>query len=237
MYVVFLAILFAFKAVLSVMGASDEKKLKGVVITEKIRCRRYYKILSFLWGGALLVFIMSFIRDISLEEIGFTPVRFNQNTWFTVITLVLSGLLLAFSLWRFVSSLASVEYREKQREIFADGTSGGNIFPRSNKEKKLWFALSFTAGTCEELIFRGFAAFLLQVIFPCIPIFLIVLIPSVIFGIAHLYQGLSGVISTGIAGAIFMCLFLVTGSLIPVMILHFLIDFSSVFLLSEEKSA
>jgi len=39
-----------------------------------------------------------------------------------------------------------------------------------------------------------------------------------------------------IVGAIFMCLFLVADSLIPVMILRFLIDFSSLFLLSEENN-
>ena len=77
--------------------------------------------------------------------------------------------------------------------------------------------------------------FLLQTIFPGIPIYLIVLIPSVIFGIGHFYQGVHGVIVTGVVGAVFMGLFLVSGSLIPGMVLHFLSDVSSTFLLSEEQ--
>ncbi|MCL2198538.1 MAG: CPBP family intramembrane metalloprotease [Defluviitaleaceae bacterium] len=235
MNIIFLAALFVYKALSSVIGASDERKLKSIVVTEKIRCRRYYKAILFLWGSALAVFVMSIIGSISLADIGFRHISFNYNIWFTSVTLILSGLLLVFSLHRIIASLVSAKYRQKQFENFSDGAGGGNIFPRSKKEKKIWLAVSLTAGICEEIIYRGFVVFLLQAIFPDIPIFLIILIPSVMFGIGHLYQGLSGVISTGIAGAVFMCLFLVTDSLIPVMILHFLIDFSSVFLLSESE--
>jgi membrane protease YdiL (CAAX protease family) len=234
MYILFLVLLFIFKTVLSLIGAFDEKKLKSIVITEKIRCKRYYKTIAFLWGGALAVFIMSFIGNISLADIGLRSINFNQNIWFTAITLIFSGLLLTSSLHRFISSLTSAKYRAKQYENFASGAGGGNIFPRSKKEKGLWFPVSFTAGICEEIIFRGFVVFLLQAIFPGIHIFLIILIPSLFFGIAHLYQGIAGIISTAVAGAIFMCLFLVADSLIPVIILHFIIDFSSVFLISEE---
>jgi membrane protease YdiL (CAAX protease family) len=66
------------------------------------------------------------------------------------------------------------------------------------------------------------------------PIYLIVLIQSVIFGFFHIYQGLQGVIKTGIGGALFMCLVLVADSLIPAMLLHFFFDFSSAILLSAK---
>jgi membrane protease YdiL (CAAX protease family) len=95
--------------------------------------------------------------------------------------------------------------------------------------------VALSAGVCEELIFRGFLLFLFRSIFPGIPIYLVVLIPTVVFGIGHLYQGLQGVIKTSIIGALFMCLYLATDSLILVMLLHFFMDFSATFLLSEEK--
>jgi membrane protease YdiL (CAAX protease family) len=67
------------------------------------------------------------------------------------------------------------------------------------------------------------------------PIFLIVLIQSILFGISHLYQGIQGIVMTAVAGALFMCLFLVTDSLILPMALHFFVDFSNTFSLSEKE--
>jgi len=236
MHILFLAALFVFKAVLSVIGFLNERKLKDTVITEKIRCKGYYQAMALLWGAVLTVFIMSFIGGISFADIGFRLISFNHNIWFTAVTLILSGLLLVFSLYRIIFSLFSEEYREKQRNYIANGEGGTDVIPRTAREKRLFSFVALTAGVCEEIIYRGFAVFLLQAVFPSIPIVLIVLIPSVLFGLGHLYQGLSGVISTGIVGAVFMCLFIVTDSLVLAMILHFLIDFSSVFLLSEENN-
>ena len=70
--------------------------------------------------------------------------------------------------------------------------------------------------------------------FPDISIFLIVWYQSILFGISHLYQGIQGVVMTAVVGALFMCLFLVTNSLILPIALHFFVDFSNTFLLSEK---
>lgn len=43
-----------------------------------------------------------------------------------------------------------------------------------------------------------------------------------------------GVIKTGAVGMILVLLYLVTDSLVPGIILHFLIDYSSAFLIREE---
>ena len=111
----------------------------------------------------------------------------------------------------------------------------GGLLPRTKKEKRLWSLISITAGTCEKIIYRGFLVFLLQTIFPGISIILIILITFAAFGIAHLYQGLQGIIGTGVMGVLFVSLFLVTGSLVLPMLLHFIIDFSSTFVLSEKN--
>ena len=131
--------------------------------------------------------------------------------------------------------LTSAKYREEAKKQIVDGEGDTNMLPRTKKEKRLFSFLSFSAGVCEELIFRGFLVFLLLAIFPVIPIYFIILIPSVIFGIGHSYQGLQGVIKTGGFGALLMCLFLVTDSLLLAILLHFLTDLSSAFLLSDEE--
>jgi len=94
-----------------------------------------------------------------------------------------------------------------------------------------------TAGICEEIIFRGLLLYILQGLFPNLSIVFILLIAFTLFGIGHLYQGIKGVINTAIVGAIFCCLYLVTNSLFLGMLLHFVMDFSSAFIIREEKNS
>ena len=96
------------------------------------------------------------------------------------------------------------------------------IMPRDSAELPLWFATSLTAGFCEELLFRGFLVGVLQ---PFTGPWLAAAIAVAVFGLGHAYQGASGVVRTGAAGAAFMALFLVTGSLWPGIVLHAALDF------------
>ena len=47
---------------------------------------------------------------------------------------------------------------------------------------------------------------------------------AAIFGLAHIYQGVTGVTLTALAGALFCGLYVVTGSLLVPILLHILID-------------
>ena len=236
MYIVFLSLLFVLIAIFLLVAALSEKKYKNVVITEKIKCRGYYQSITLLWSFVLVVFIMCFIGSISLADIGLRGVSFNYNIWFTAITLILSGLLIIFFSYQTILLLTSAKAKEDAKKQIATNEGAGQSLPRTKKEKWLFSLLSLSAGICEEIIFRGFLVFILQAIFPDFSIFLVVLITSAVFGIFHLYQGLQGVIKTGIFGAFLMCLVLVTDSLIIAMLLHFLLDFSSTFLISEEHA-
>ena len=46
----------------------------------------------------------------------------------------------------------------------------------------------------------------------------------VIFGVAHLYQGVGGIVKTGFAGAFFTAVVWISGSLVPAMLIHALMD-------------
>jgi CAAX protease family protein len=56
-------------------------------------------------------------------------------------------------------------------------------------------------------------------------------VPLVAFGIAHLYQGVGGVITTGLVGALMLGVYLASGSLWVAMAVHALIDLRAVVLL------
>lgn len=108
------------------------------------------------------------------------------------------------------------------------------LIPRIFREKKYFLFVSLTAGICEEVFLRGCVMFLLGDIFPMLPLVWIAVISSVLFGLFHLYQGISGIIKTGVIGLFFAGLYIATGSIIPGILLHFCVDFSSAFLLKEE---
>lgn len=95
------------------------------------------------------------------------------------------------------------------------------ILPRTRRERNSFFALSLTAGVCEEILYRGFVfAYLANYM----DLVWVVLITSLLFGIAHSYQGLRGIPQTGLVGLALALLYVFTGSLLASMVLHALID-------------
>ena len=235
MYTAFLSFIIIYIAVFVAIVFRRVSKGQGLSVTEKFKCGTYYHLISGLWGGTLAVLIMCFIGGISFADIGLRAIRLDYGLWFTAITLSLGGLLFIFSLYQMISLLISAKRKEAAEKEYGSHPVLSTILPRSKKEKGLWSFLSLSAGICEEVIFRGFLLYLLCTIFPDIPLFLVIFITSVLFGISHFYQRLQGIIGTAIFGVLFMCMFLVTDSLILPMLLHFFYDFSITFTLPEEK--
>ena len=236
MYTAFLSFMIIYIAVFVTIVFRRVSKGQGLSVTEKFKCGTYCHLISGLWGGTAIVLIMSFLAGLSLQDIGLRPMTFNFGFWFTAITLSLAGMLFIFSLYQIISLSVSAKHKEAAEKEYGSHPVLSTILPRSKKEKRLWSLLSLSAGVCEEIIFRGFLLYLLYAIFPDIPLFLVILTTSTIFGLSHFYQRLQGVIGTALFGVFFMCLFLVTDSLILPIFLHFFYDFSIRFTLSEEKS-
>jgi membrane protease YdiL (CAAX protease family) len=95
------------------------------------------------------------------------------------------------------------------------------MLPHTVRDLRLFSALSLTAGVCEELLFRGFMIWYLQHFMGLIPA---AIVSSVFFGFGHLYQGLKGVLQTGLVGAFMATVYLVSGSLVLPMLIHALMD-------------
>lgn len=95
------------------------------------------------------------------------------------------------------------------------------MLPHTVNELRLFSGLSITAGVCEELLFRGFMIWYLQHWLGLIPA---AIVSSVFFGFGHLYQGLKGVLQTGLVGAFMATVYLVSGSLVLPMLIHALMD-------------
>jgi len=99
-------------------------------------------------------------------------------------------------------------------------------------EERAWFALvSVTAGVCEEVLYRGFLIRYLSNGPWHAGLWIALAIASISFGLAHGYQGLSGIIGTALIGAVMAVIFLASGSLWLPMALHAVIDLRILLLL------
>ena len=100
-----------------------------------------------------------------------------------------------------------------------------SFLPEKAKELPAYVLLCLCAGIFEEIIYRGFMVtyFLPTDDSDNIP-WVALFAPSVLFSLAHTYQGWIAVIKIFIFSLLLGTIFIVTKSIYPTMILHFLID-------------
>jgi uncharacterized protein len=96
------------------------------------------------------------------------------------------------------------------------------ILPQSTVELLPYLALAITAGLCEEFIYRGFAMAALAHV--GLQAWVVVLISSVLFGLAHSYQGRGGVVMTLIIGTILGSSRIAYDCLVPAIFWHSAVD-------------
>jgi CAAX protease family protein len=96
------------------------------------------------------------------------------------------------------------------------------ILPQSSVELLPYFALAITAGLCEEFLYRGFTmAVLTQA---GLQVWLVVLLSSILFGLAHSYQGRGGILMTLVVGLVLGVSRLAYDSLVPAIFWHSAVD-------------
>ena len=105
------------------------------------------------------------------------------------------------------------------------------LMPVTRREKVLYAGLSFCAGFGEELAYRGYAIPAVLLAGGSAPAALAV--TSAAFAVLHSYQGVLGVVRTGVVGMIMGMVFLHTGSVWPPMVAHILIDLAVGFFLAD----
>ena len=95
------------------------------------------------------------------------------------------------------------------------------LLPHDTRELRGFYAVSFTAGTCEEILYRGFLPWVLGLAMPLPMAFVSA---AILFGLGHVYQGPAGVVKTSILGVVMGGLVWLSGSLLPAVVLHIAID-------------
>jgi uncharacterized protein len=123
---------------------------------------------------------------------------------------------------------------EKIRVRFQE--SLGMLFPDSPQERSWFGALSIGAGISEELVYRGFLMYYLGEYVPHINTLEKILLTSLVFGLAHVYQGWKRAIPTGIAGMAFAVMYVFSGSLLLSAVVHAAADWRMLLILPPQES-
>lgn len=96
------------------------------------------------------------------------------------------------------------------------------LLPETSREKAVFAALSVTAGSCEELVFRGF---LLHVLWSVSgSAVLAVGLNAAVFGWMHAYQEPAGAVRAALLGILLSVPVVTGGSILPSVVAHAAID-------------
>ena len=177
------------------------------------------------WGNNIWLWLLTgaaagvwWFNDRSWELIGLTP-NWVMPTGISAIVLLV---FIALYLTETITELNNEEHRE---EAAAHMRSELGFLPKTAYEYFHFIFLALTAGICEEFIFRGYFVRYFQCLLSSDYTFtLAILVPALIFGFVHFYQGWQAVIKIGAMAIMFGYIFIQTNSLWLLMVIHALID-------------
>ena len=215
-----------------IIGHFNFKRFKvDVRESQDARLKFYKSTIVGLWIPTVFILLLVAFTELTLKDIGLSLPSIDTTTLGPLVTYSVFAvgflylmIILYYSIGYQFSDKIRTKYEEaKQKEYANVGFS--EMLPASNKEKKLWSYVSLTAGITEEIIYRGFLIFAVAYLFPNLSIWFVIFSASILFGLAHTYQGfIAGVIRTSVFGLIFSVLYIGIGSILPLIVFHFLID-------------
>jgi membrane protease YdiL (CAAX protease family) len=166
------------------------------------------------WIGIGVVAVIGLLASRSAASIG---LQWPDDWAFTLLLLAEVALLLVVS----TAFMRRPQFRDALRRQ-ARGFLA--LLPRTRDERWTFAVLAVTAGICEEILFRGFGFAYVRFLWPDASNTWVILITSLAFGLAHLYQGVRGVVLTGLAGIALASFTVSTSSFAAAIAAHAMID-------------
>ncbi|CAN5385095.1 hypothetical protein BH24ACT9_BH24ACT9_02190 [soil metagenome] len=178
----------------------------------------YGRLLLLEWGLVAIVLAVCMVAvRVGWSELGLRwPDRVGYVSGFVVVVIL---------------AVTVLSVRALRTGVLRDAGTGsaalrsvGSLLPRTDHERRLFSAVAVTAGIAEEVVYRGFGFAVLAALLPSLPAWGLVLAAGAAFGLAHAYQGVAGILTTGLLGCVLAAVYLDTGSLLVPIVLHILID-------------
>jgi len=168
-------------------GYTRLKKLLALPsVDTKEKVALYAVTIAFQWMLVGVVAWRALVRGLTIQELGLC----SQN-WVGLTAGGLFGAIFIGGLqWLNLRRIGKMEGEapELLRKL------ANRLLPVNFVEYLPYSALAITAGVCEEFIYRGFAIAAFSK--TGLPLWLVVIASSILFGLAHAYQGRGGIIST-----------------------------------------
>jgi membrane protease YdiL (CAAX protease family) len=224
-----------------VVGHVLHRRFEGRLRTEPGARRSFYRRLLVLeWGLALLAFVIWLAAPgVDAAQVGLRwPEQWPGPFTGLVVLLVLLFVVVSTRALRSGALLETAAPAGRRpgegRHAEPPGHATLALLPRTPGERRLFTVVGVTAGVCEEWLYRGFFLAVVAALTGGLPTGVLVLVAAVSFGLAHAYQGVAGVLTTGVLGGVMAALYLQTGSLLLPVLLHAAIDLR--FLLVPERA-
>jgi CAAX protease family protein len=206
---------FALVVVQPLAGRRRYRTLAARVASDPgARLRHYRRGIAGEWITVALIVAIGALAGRTVSSIG---LQMPHDPWFTTQLVGQIALLLIITTLFMRHPKFLDPLRRQARGFLA-------LLPRTRKERLTFAVLAVTAGICEEVVFRGFGFAYVRFVWPGVTDGWLIVITSIVFGLAHLYQGPRGVMLTGLAGAVFASMTVTTGSLLPAIAVHAMVD-------------
>ena len=211
----FWLIFIALGVLLPLRGRSRLEKLMTIPqMGRRERLSLYASTIGFQWLAVGVVAWRAWARGLTPDELGLVV----HGRWRILITAIVGAATLGTLQWFNLRRMGRSS--EKARKFLEELAQ--RILPQSRVELLPYLGLAVTAGLCEEFLYRGFA--MAALIRAGLPVWGVVLSSSILFALAHLYQGRGGIVSTLVIGTVFGTARIAYDGLVLVMIWHFAVD-------------
>ncbi|MEZ5043687.1 MAG: CPBP family intramembrane glutamic endopeptidase [Saprospiraceae bacterium] len=212
---------FLLGIVMPFRSVKAQKKIHQLEYPTEAKIQMYWINGFGLWVMAVLTLLVWWFSDRLVSDLGlgWPPPAFNFAA---------SVLLLLFLALYFLDVGAELGTQGQRQKTFERWAQDMPFLPAKDIEWLHFNFLSLSAGICEEIVFRGFFITYLNALFQFLPAttaqWLAVLVPAVIFGTVHYYQGWKAMLKISLMAILFGCVFVLTGSLWVLILVHVLID-------------
>ncbi len=187
--------------------------------TPGLRESFYWQTIAMQWGITIALLFLWWLAPRGLDALGLvTP-----GGWLFWISIVI--VIVAIAAFRMVLQ-AQASTPERHATVLKAFRERAPFMPRNSHEMRHFTAISVTAGICEEIVYRGYLIWFATQFTGdgTVGLLLAVALTSLVFGLGHIYQGVSGAIQIFAAGLFFGGIYVLSGSLWVPMAAHAIVD-------------
>jgi len=195
------------------------KKQKALAESDEVdhnTVHEYKLTMLSLWGLCAIGLAVWFLQSRPSELLGLGREIPSILRWAGGIAIAVAGLV--FTYWQ------AEQVKKDDKALDGIRKQLGELsfyLPKTRTELRWFNRVAFSAGICEEILYRGYLIWYIALFTGSIPA---LFLSSIAFGIAHSYQGPGNAVRCGFLGLWLGTIYLITGTLWIPMLTHFLYD-------------